>query len=234
MYYSYSNFIELNRALYTIIKPEKIIVNNIEIDVVNADLDESLFEDIKCNYIDELTSINILNSYQRFPKITDGAGIATLNIFHKEYGYTLGKHLITLAKMEMPQKFGKLYLEYDSQITKEELLKNDYVYFFNSNMLFVEEISKVIGKQGQNIRLASWLSGFEIDVYREKQADDDVELTEFDDEIEAWIIAEFKKVGLETAKSVLDKDTEALVNMTDLEEETIEEVKRILKAEFED
>ena len=98
----------------------------------------------------------------------------------------------------------------------------------------VEEISKVIGEQGQNIRLASWLSGFEIDVYREKQADDDVELTEFDDEIEAWIIAEFKKVGLETAKSVLDKDTEALVNMTDLEEETIEEVKRILKAEFED
>ena len=98
----------------------------------------------------------------------------------------------------------------------------------------VEEISKVIGKQGQNIRLASWLSGFEIDVYREKQADDDVELTEFTDEIEEWIIDEFKKVGLETAKSVLDKDTAALVNMTDLEEETIEEVKRILKEEFED
>lgn len=98
----------------------------------------------------------------------------------------------------------------------------------------VEEISKVIGKQGQNIRLASWLSGYDIDVYREKQADDDVELDEFDDEIEAWIIAEFKKVGLETAKSVLDKDTEALVSMTDLEEETIEEVKRILKEEFED
>ena len=98
----------------------------------------------------------------------------------------------------------------------------------------IEEISKVIGKQGQNIRLASWLSGYDIDVYREKQADDDVELTEFDDEIEAWIIAEFKKVGLDTAKSVLDKDTEALVKMTDLEEETIEDVKRILKEEFED
>jgi N utilization substance protein A len=98
----------------------------------------------------------------------------------------------------------------------------------------IEEISKVIGKQGQNIRLASWLSGYEIDVYREKQADDDVELTEFDDEIEAWVIAEFKKVGLDTAKSVLDKDTEALVKMTDLEEETIEDVKRILKEEFED
>ena len=98
----------------------------------------------------------------------------------------------------------------------------------------VEEISKVIGKQGQNIRLASWLSGYDIDVYREKQADDDVELGEFDDEIEAWVIAEFKKVGLDTAKSVLDKDTEALVKMTDLEEETIEDVKRILKEEFED
>lgn len=98
----------------------------------------------------------------------------------------------------------------------------------------VEEISKVIGKQGQNIRLASWLSGYDIDVYREKQADDDVELDEFNDEIESWIIDEFKKVGLETAKSVLDKDTEALVNMTDLEEETIEDVKRILSEEFED
>ena len=98
----------------------------------------------------------------------------------------------------------------------------------------IEEISKVIGKQGQNIRLASWLSGYDSDVYRERQADDDVELTEFDDEIEAWIIAEFKKVGLDTAKSVLDKDTEALVKMTDLEEETIEDVKRILKEEFED
>lgn len=98
----------------------------------------------------------------------------------------------------------------------------------------VEEISKVIGKQGQNIRLASWLSGYDIDVYREKQADDDVELDEFTDEIEGWIIDEFKKVGLETAKSVLDKDTEALVNMTDLEEETIQDVKRILSEEFED
>ena len=84
------------------------------------------------------------------------------------------------------------------------------------------------------IIVKDWVGKDAIDVYREKQADDDVELTEFDDEIEAWIIAEFKKVGLETAKSVLDKDTEALVNMTDLEEETIEEVKRILKAEFED
>lgn len=97
----------------------------------------------------------------------------------------------------------------------------------------VEEISKVIGKQGQNIRLASWLTGYDIDVYREKQEDDDVELIEFDDEVEQWIIDEFKKVGLDTARSILDKDTDALLNLVDLEEETIEEVKAILRAELE-
>ena len=116
-------------------------------------------------------------------------------------------------------------------INKVEINENDtYALVYTP----VEEISKVIGKQGQNIRLASWLSGYEIDVYREKQADDDVELDEFKDEIESWIIDEFKEVGVETAKSVLDKDTGALVNMTDLEEETIEDVKRILSEEFED
>ena len=97
----------------------------------------------------------------------------------------------------------------------------------------VEDISRIIGKQGQNIKLASWLSGYEIDVYREKQEDDDVELKEFDDEIEQWIIDEFEKVGLDTARSILDKDTDALLNLVDLEEETIEEVKTILREELE-
>ncbi len=97
----------------------------------------------------------------------------------------------------------------------------------------VEEISKVIGKQGQNIRLASWLTGYEIDVYRETSEDDDVELDEFNDEISEWIIQEFKKVGLNTARSVLDKDTEALVHLVDLEEEQIDEVKQILREELE-
>jgi len=97
-----------------------------------------------------------------------------------------------------------------------------------------EEISKIIGKQGQNIRLASWLTEYNIDIYRDKDESDDVELTEFSDEIEAWIIDEFKKVGLETAKSILDKETDALLGMTDLEQETIDEVKQILKEEFED
>ncbi|SDE05092.1 transcription termination factor NusA [Riemerella columbipharyngis] len=97
-----------------------------------------------------------------------------------------------------------------------------------------EEIAKVIGKQGQNIKLASWLSGYDIDVYREAAEDDDVELDEFSDEIEKWIIDIFKKVGLDTAKSIIDKDNDALVRLTDLEEETIEEVKRILQEEFEE
>ena len=97
----------------------------------------------------------------------------------------------------------------------------------------VEEISKIIGKQGQNIKLASWLTDYEIDVYREKQEDDDVELKEFDDEIEQWIIDEFTKVGLDTARSILDKDTDVLLNLVDLEEETIEEVKKILREELE-
>lgn len=96
----------------------------------------------------------------------------------------------------------------------------------------VEEISRVIGRQGQNIRLASWLSGYEIDVYREVSGDDDVELNEFEDEIETWVIEEFKKIGLETARSVLDRDTDALVTLVDLEEEQIEDVKAILREEL--
>ncbi len=97
----------------------------------------------------------------------------------------------------------------------------------------IEEISRVIGKQGQNIRLASWLSGFEIDVHREVEGED-VELTEFGDEIQEWIIKEFTKIGLNTARSILDKDTDALVNLVDLEEEQIDEVKQILRDELED
>lgn len=98
----------------------------------------------------------------------------------------------------------------------------------------VDEISKVIGKGGQNIRLASWLTGYEIDVYRETVEEDDVELKEFEDDIETWIIDMFVNAGLTTAKSVLDKDTSVLLKIVDLEEETIEETKRILKEEFED
>ncbi len=96
-----------------------------------------------------------------------------------------------------------------------------------------EEVSKAIGRGGHNIRLAGRLTGYEIDVFREG-VEEDVELSEFSDEIEAWIIQEFSKVGLDTAKSVLEQDVNDLAKRTDLEEETIEDVLRILKEEFED
>lgn len=96
-----------------------------------------------------------------------------------------------------------------------------------------EEVSKAIGRGGNNIRLAGQLTGFEIDVYREGM-EEDVELTEFSDEIEGWVIEEFKKVGLDTAKSVLELDVKELIKRTDLEDETIEEVVKILKEEFEE
>ena len=96
-----------------------------------------------------------------------------------------------------------------------------------------EEVSKAIGRGGHNIRLAGQLTGYEIDVYREG-VEEDVELTEFRDEIEEWIIMELRKIGLDTARAVLEQDVEDLVKRTDLEEETILDVIRILKEEFED
>ncbi|MCO5725642.1 transcription termination factor NusA [Robiginitalea marina] len=96
-----------------------------------------------------------------------------------------------------------------------------------------EEVSKAIGRGGHNIRLAGHLTGYEIDVFREG-VEEDVELTEFSDEIEDWVIQEFRKIGLDTARSVLEQDVEDLVKRTDLEEETILDVVRILKEEFED
>ena len=102
-----------------------------------------------------------------------------------------------------------------------------------SVLLRPEEVSKAIGRGGVNIRLASELTGYEIDVKREGLEEEDVELTEFGDEIEAWVIKEFKNIGLDTARSVLEASVEELVKRTDLEEETILDVQRILKEEFE-
>jgi len=96
-----------------------------------------------------------------------------------------------------------------------------------------EEVSKAIGRGGHNIRLAGQLSGYEIDVFREG-VEEDVELTEFSDEIDAWVIQELAKAGLDTAKSVLEQDADDLIKRTDLEEETINDVLKILKEEFED
>jgi transcription termination/antitermination protein NusA len=97
-----------------------------------------------------------------------------------------------------------------------------------------DQVSLAIGKGGHNIRLAGRLTGFDIDVYRENEVDiDDVDLEEFSDEIDAWIIGELKSIGCDTARSVLEIPKEDLVKRTDLEEETVEEVLRILKEEFE-
>ena len=100
-------------------------------------------------------------------------------------------------------------------------------------MLKPEEVSKAIGRGGHNIRLASQLTGYEIDVFRDG-GEEDVELREFSDVIEDWVIAEFAKIGLDTAKSILEQDVDDLVRRTDLEEETIREVINVLKEEFEE
>ena len=97
-----------------------------------------------------------------------------------------------------------------------------------------DEVSMAIGKGGLNIRLASQLTGYEIDVYREiAQDDEDVNLDEFADEIESWVIDQLKSIGCDTAKNVLTLTRSELIKRTDLEEETIDEVLRILKNEFE-
>ena len=97
-----------------------------------------------------------------------------------------------------------------------------------------DQVSLAIGRGGHNIKLAGKLTGYEIDVYRESsEEEEDVDLEEFSDEIDGWIIDEFKKIGLDTAKSVIALTVADLVKRTDLEEETIEEVLGILRSEFE-
>ena len=98
-----------------------------------------------------------------------------------------------------------------------------------------DQVSLAIGKGGHNIKLAGKLVGYNIDVYRENNEDEDmdVDLNEFSDEIDNWILDELKGIGLDTAKSVLDMSNEDLISRTELEQETIEEIKKILAAEFE-
>ena len=98
-----------------------------------------------------------------------------------------------------------------------------------------DQVSLAIGRRGVNIKLACELTGFEIDVFRDNEGEVeefDIDLDEFTDEIEAWIIDELKRVGCDTARSVLDLTAEELERRTDLEKETIEDVRRILKEEF--
>jgi len=96
-----------------------------------------------------------------------------------------------------------------------------------------DQVSLAIGKGGFNIRLAGQLTGYEIDVYRDIDEDEDVELSEFNDEIEPWVLKELKGIGCDTARSVLDLTVDEIVKRTELEEETASEVQRILREEFE-
>jgi N utilization substance protein A len=97
-----------------------------------------------------------------------------------------------------------------------------------------DQVSLAIGKGGHNIKLASKLTGYDLDVYRETDGDDeDVDLEEFADEIDSWIIDELKSAGLDTARSVIELSKAELVSRTDLEEETIDEIIKILREELE-
>ncbi len=97
-----------------------------------------------------------------------------------------------------------------------------------------DQVSLAIGRGGHNIKLAGKLTGYEIDVYREvDEHEEDVDIEEFSDEIDGWILDEFKRIGLDTAKSVLNLSVDELVKRTDLEEETVKEVLSILHSEFE-
>lgn len=99
-----------------------------------------------------------------------------------------------------------------------------------------DQVSLAIGKKGVNIKLAQELTGYSIDVFRDVKEDVeyDIDLDEFADEIEAWVIDELKRIGCDTALSVLDLSTEELVRRTDLEEETVRELRNVLEAEFKD
>jgi N utilization substance protein A len=133
--------------------------------------------------------------------------------------YTANEQLL-ITRALAPAKISSINLDHDN-MKADVFLKPD-------------QVSLAIGKGGNNIKLAGRLTGFEIDVYRETDTDiDDVDLEEFSDEIDAWIIEELKNIGCDTARSVLAIPKEDLVKRTDLEEETVEEVVRILKAEFE-
>ncbi len=133
--------------------------------------------------------------------------------------YTANNQLL-ISRALSPAKITSIALDEESK-RAEVFLKPD-------------QVSLAIGKGGHNIKLASKLTGYEIDVYREDAEDvDDVDLEEFTDEIESWIIDELKSVGCDTARSVLDLSVDELVKRSDLEEETVKEVMRVLRAEFE-
>ena len=103
--------------------------------------------------------------------------------------------------------------------------------------LKADQVSLAIGRRGVNIKLACELTGYEIDVFREDEEivdEFDIDLDEFSDEIETWVIDEFKRIGCDTARSILNLSPDELERRTDLEKETIEDVLKVLQAEFDE
>jgi N utilization substance protein A len=127
-----------------------------------------------------------------------------------------------------------LYIQRALSPAKITSIKLDDVEKRAAVYLKPDQVSLAIGRGGHNIKLAGKLTGYEIDVYRESdEGDEDVDIEEFADEIDGWIIDELKRIGLDTAKSVLALSADELIKRTDLEEGTVKEVLEILKAEFE-
>ncbi len=128
----------------------------------------------------------------------------------------------------------KLFIQRALSPAKITSIELDEVNMRADVYLKTDQVSLAIGKGGHNIKLAGKLSGYEIDVYREGAEDiEDVDLDEFTDEIEGWVIKELKSIGLDSAKSVLELNAEELTRRTDLELETVEDVLSVLRAEFE-
>ncbi len=128
-----------------------------------------------------------------------------------------------------------LFIQRSLTPAKVTSIKLDDESMTASVFLKPDQVSLAIGKGGSNIKLASKLTGYEIDVYRDTDEEiDDVDLDEFSDEIEDWIIDSLKNIGCDTARSVLELSKEELIRRTDLEDETIDDVLKILKAEFEE
>lgn len=129
-------------------------------------------------------------------------------------------NLLYIQRALSPAKISSIKLD-DENMTAAVYLKSD-------------QVSLAIGRGGHNIKLAGKLTGYEIDVYRETdEIEEDVDIEEFSDEIDGWIIDELKRVGLDTAKSVLALSLDDLVRRTDLEENTIRDIIQVLQAEFE-
>lgn len=129
----------------------------------------------------------------------------------------------------------KLYIQRALSPAKLSSMEVDEEKKRVSVFLKPDQVSLAIGKGGHNIKLAGRLTGYEIDVFRdaEDEVEEDIDLDEFSDEIDSWIIDELKGIGLDSAKSVLNVSDEDLVRRTELEEETIAEIKKILRSEFE-